>query len=588
MCFVVAAGLGLWLRLPSISAGFYTDDAVQIAMVRGDFPVHRSPLDLFRFADESRDGRALVSFGYDPWWTEPGFKIAMFRPLSSALIALDVGLFGLDARSFHLHSCLWFVALLASVALFFSEILSPLAAGIALFLFAVEEGVTPPIVWLANRSTLVSCTFGFLALWAYVRNRERPGWLPRVVVAALFTLALAGGEYAFSVLLYVVAFEFVSKKARAAQFRAALPALLPAAVWLVLSSAIGYGVRGSAFYLSPITATHDFLRAAGERVPALFADLTLGIPARGWVQASPQDRAWQSFNGLLGIGGLWLLAWWTARELPKHTGESVRALFFGAALSAVPGGGALPEDRLLVAAAAGAAGVFGAFAAEAFRRRPPLPWKAEGRPPLRRLLEGVAALCLVPVVFKVHGFDAAVHSRETAIWMHDTAPVLQKWAMDAEIPGPRERDLCIVVIAATDFTTTANLPWLRRIGGGSVPQCYMRLSEAPFVHQITRVAPNAIEMSIFGSQFERIYVDSLYRRANQPIHEGDVVRLAHVTVDVLRTNGPNPWLVRLTFDKDLDDPSIWFMHPWPDRLRHVELPRVGERLRVPAPSIPPI
>jgi hypothetical protein len=573
-----------------VSAGFYTDDAVQVAMVRGDFPVHRGPFDLFRFADERRDGRALVSFGYDPWWTEPGFKIAMFRPLSSALIALDVRLFGLDARAFHLHSCVWFVALLTAAGLFFAEVLPPVAASLAVLFFAVEEGVTPPVIWLANRSTLVSCTFGFVALFAYVRNRERRGLPWRILEAALFTLALAGGEYAFSVLAYVVAFEFVSKKPRIEQIRGALPAIVPAVAWVLVSAALGYGTYGSAFYLSPITATQEFVHAVGARIPALLADLTLGIPARGWVNAPEHERAWQSFNGLLGMGGLWLIALWTSRELPKRTSEGVRALLFGAALATLPGAGAVPEDRLLVSAAAGAAGVFGAFVAEAVRRVRALPWKDLGalRSSGRRLTECVVAVLLIPVIFKVHGYDTAVRSRETATWMHDTAPVLQKWAMDAEIPAEREQDLCIVVISATDFTTTANLPWLRRLGGHAVPRCYIRLSEARFVHQIARIAPNAIEVSVFGSQFDRAYVDSLYRRANRPVRTGEVVRVPGFTAEVLATVGQNPWLVRFTFDKDLDDPSFWFVHPWPDGLRHVELPPVGKKLRVPGPSIPPV
>lgn len=558
-------------------------------MVRGDFPVQRSVFDLFRFADEARDGRALVQYGYDPWWTEPGFKIAMFRPLSSALIALDVHLFGLDARGFHLHSLAWLVALLAATALFFSELLPPAAACIAIVLFAAEEGVTPPAIWLANRSTLVSCTFGFLGLWLHARNRARPSGSARYLEGALFTLALGGGEYAFSVLAYVLAFEFVTRKPWAEQLRGALPAVLPALAWLIVSAALGYGVHGSAFYLSPFGTPREFFHAVGERVPVLFADLTLGIPARGWVHATAEEGAWQAFDGILGMSGLGIAALWAARGLPKQTGESVLALFLGSALSTLPGGSALPEDRLLASAAAGTAGVFGVLVVEAIRRRPAWlrnPATAGASP--RKTIESLLALLIVPVIAKVHGLEASRHSRETAQWILNTAPALRRWALDAEIPDAPERTQCIVLDSVNDFTTAANLPWLRRLDGLSMPRCYLRLSEARFVHQITRIASNVIEVSIFGSEFERVFVDSLYRRAKQPLRTGYVVRVPGFTAEVLATVGPNPWLMRFTFDRDLDDGSFVFLHPYPDRLRQFQLPPIGDKIRLPGPSVPPI
>jgi hypothetical protein len=82
---VLAIGGGIWLRWHAQYAGFVGDDAVQLAMLRGDFPAERHFLDLFRFADNERDGLRLMEFGYDAWWTDPQLRIAMFRPLSSAL-----------------------------------------------------------------------------------------------------------------------------------------------------------------------------------------------------------------------------------------------------------------------------------------------------------------------------------------------------------------------------------------------------------------------------------------------------------------------------------------------------------------------
>ena len=170
---------------------------------------------------------------------------------------------------------------------------------------------------------------------------------------------------------------------------------------------------------------------------------------------------------------------------------------------------------------------------------------------------------MVPVVGKIHVMDASRHSHDTAQWMKNTAPALRKWALDADIPEAPEQKQCIVLDSANDFTTAAILPWLRRLDGLPMPRCYLRLSEARYVHQITRVSANTLEVSIFGSSFERVFTDSLYRRRNQPIRRGDVVRLSGFSVEVLATAGADPWLMRFTFDRDLDDGSFVFLHPFP-------------------------
>jgi hypothetical protein len=59
-------------------------------------------------------------------------------------------------------------------------------------------------------------------------------------------------------------------------------------------------------------------------------------------------------------------------------------------------------------------------------------------------------------------------------------------------------------------------------------------------------------------------------------------------VEVLGTSGPDPFLMRFTFDRDLDDGSFVFLHPYPDRLRRVTLPAVGESVRLPGPAVPPV
>ena len=80
-----AVALAALLRWPGLTAGFHSDDYQQLAMLRGDYLLSRPFWDLFWFGPRSAGELArLLDFGFDPWWTAPGHRIAMLRPLSSA------------------------------------------------------------------------------------------------------------------------------------------------------------------------------------------------------------------------------------------------------------------------------------------------------------------------------------------------------------------------------------------------------------------------------------------------------------------------------------------------------------------------
>ncbi len=173
---LLALGLGAGLRIPALLSPFHSDDYQQLAMLHGRFTLKRAPWDLFWFGPRSStELHRLVDFGFDPWWTSPHHRLSMFRPLSSLLIWLDDRLFGLDPLAWHLHSLLWWVALIAAVAALLASLLPKRVAALALLLFALDEAHNAPLTWLANRSTLVAATFGALGLWAHLRARRAGG-----------------------------------------------------------------------------------------------------------------------------------------------------------------------------------------------------------------------------------------------------------------------------------------------------------------------------------------------------------------------------------------------------------------------------
>jgi hypothetical protein len=582
LTIVVVVALGTWLRWPVVGAGFYTDDAVQIAMLEGAWPAPRGPLDLFRFADTARDGRAVLDFGYDAWWSSPDLRIAMFRPLSSALIALDHRLLGLDATLWHLHSLAWWVALVVAAALFFSRVLDPPAAALALALFAVGRGQTVAVAWLASRSTLVSCTFAAIGLWLHVSPRRRGAAAP-VLEAAAFSLALLAGEHGYGMIAYVVARELLRDGRARDRVAALAPAVLPAAACLVASAALGYGARGSGFYVAPFGAPLAFVRAVVERAPALYAELLLG-PASGPLQ--PDDPAWRPIAGLGALALAAVAATWTDRRDPGGA-RRTQWLLLGAALAVLPSAAALPEDRLLVPASLGASATFAAFLVAAVRRRP--AWLGgtraagpEGK--ARSALAGLLPVAFVIPVLAVHLVDAARGSRRRAEWFAAAAPGEWRASMAAEVPEAPPGTQRVVLIAAADFSTASNVPWLRRLGGAPLPRSYWCLGGSWHVHQIDRTAATVIELSVLSDDLDGSMTGTLYRPVERPMHAGDVVSLSGLRVEVLRAVRGNPSRLRFTFDGDLDDESFVFLHPRRDGLKRFRLPEVGGTLRLPNPA----
>lgn len=595
---LVAIGLGLALHWPSIDSGFRGDDYVHAAMLRGDFPAKRSPLDLFDFAsgDHAEDLR-LRDFGYLPWWSVPEVRLRMARPLASASIARDHQWFGAHARPMHLHSMAWFVALLCAASLLLHTTLSPAAAAIALVLFALEEAHTVPICWLANRSTLIATTLSLLCVAVYVRARRRKSKVDAWAATLFSVSALAAGEYALTGLAYAFAYEcVVSRQALAARCRALAHLALPVVVYLALRSALGADVAGSGYYLSPMHEPLAFTLAALSRVPVLLADLIFGLPSgyfnlgapfRDLVLASglfdpvtwhrlPDWATWHVIIGALALLAYVLLLRF-ARRLPhgSQRQRSAVALFgVGGLLALLPSAGSLPGDRLLCAAALGMSAIAGTVLAHAH------PFVDRTLALRTRVLHG--ALCCALVAVGVAWSGVRTY-RQVRFFAHESE-ALRIWALDGDLPTGRDTPRTrVYVIGSADFTTAANLPWLRALHGRPLAQSYRRLWPATAPLDLVRVADRTLEIRTLTSNVRGGAVPSLYRNADHPIVAGYTAELPGLRVRVTRAAQGNPVWARFGFDRSLDDPRLVLLHSTPRGLRRVAMPPLGETLRVGRP-----
>lgn len=592
----IAVALGVLLRWSALDGGFREDDFVQRAVIEGAFPIARGPLDLFWFSGASTvESRALQDAGYLPWWSASDLRLAMLRPLSSALLWFDHALLGADARWQHVHSLLWWSALIASAALLLGRLLPRAVAGTAVVLYALDEAHAVPLAWLANRSTLVATAFGFLAIWAHVRWRE-DGWrLGAWWTALAAMLAVSAGEYALGVLAFIPAYESCGARGRiAARLLALLPAGVPCAAYVATRAALGYGVRGSGFYLDPFDMP-VFARAAAQRIPALVGDLVLGVPANWWNGGSPwRDRilalgwfepatwralpnwhSWQVALGLLAVALVAGLLRWARRTAPDAE-RHLRWLVVGALFSLVPGASSLPAPRLLAGAGIAAAAIAALVIVHAWHA-----WR-ERRPP-GAVLAVVALLAAL-----VHGPLAAERAWAHARGFGPNSAAASHYALDADIPRTNARAFDVVVVSASDFTTAAHVPWVRRAYGLELPRSYRRLSGAMRAHDLVRVAPNVIDLEVLAEDVGEAAAGSLYRPASAWIVEGSRFELRGMRVDVLEARRGNPARMRFTFDAPLDPAGPYLvLVARPEGLRRLELPSVGASVRLPAAAVPP-
>ena len=80
------------------------DDFLQLSVLEGVSPdTWTGPLELYMIADGNPDHlKVMKDAGAFPWFFDPQFRMDFFRPLSSALLAADHAIFGLNPIGYRL------------------------------------------------------------------------------------------------------------------------------------------------------------------------------------------------------------------------------------------------------------------------------------------------------------------------------------------------------------------------------------------------------------------------------------------------------------------------------------------------------
>ncbi|HEX4419399.1 MAG TPA: hypothetical protein VH165_15915 [Kofleriaceae bacterium] len=267
-----------------------------------------------------------VRVGHLPWWAAPDLKIHFLRPLTSVAFVADTKLFDDAPLGYHLHSLVWYLALLGVAALLFRRWLPPAAANLALAVFGLAASHVEAYAWISARHVVIAGAFAAAALAALGAGRR---WL----ALGLLVAGLAGSEAALAVVPLWVGLELAAAGPWRSRLRACLPVVALAFAYLVAYAALGAGTRGSDGYHDPMSAPLSFVALAAVRVPLLLGDAALGLPA----ELAHVIAEWHlALLGLVAVAFVALAYWLTTSPAAAMPGASPGASS-GAASGATSG-----------------------------------------------------------------------------------------------------------------------------------------------------------------------------------------------------------------------------------------------------------
>ncbi len=594
VALVVAAGS--LLRWTGGQGAVFSDDYVHHAVLDGVAPVSRAPLDLYTLVSgDEREFRQLMDFGSLPWWSHPKIRLAMMRPLSSALIVFDHWVLGSNPGAWHLHSLLWWAFFMVAVSIVLRQLLPKTMAATAVLLLAVEEGNVLLVGWLASRCALVSLSLGVLGLWAHLRWRKEGKKGALVGSIVLFSLALLGGEWAMPVFGYVIAYELLGAQGTVGtRVRALLPVGILAGAFVAVASALGYRTQFSGIYTSPLDTPVLFLLSSAARIPALLAELLAGIPARWWHSGSPWRSFflsldlfsppvwklipdWKSWHVLLGLGAVAAAlppTRWALKICRPQLSREVSWLLLGAGLALIPMAAPFVGSRSVVPTCLG----FTAACSVLFWEAGRYLWSTVRR---RLLAPSPMALAIVLTIPALHLGLASWRSWSGTRFLVGWHNVVAHWVLSAEVDENKIADQEVFVVNALEAHAAMFAPYLRHFFGRSMPRSWRALSAAPNPLALSRPAARVLDIDVLGGTLLASDPETLFRPERYPLNVGHTVVMRGLEVEVLKLLRGKPISMRFRFDRNLDHPSYVFLQSTPQTLKRLRLPQVGQALRLP-------
>jgi hypothetical protein len=560
---LAAVAIALLLTSCSVHNGLIMDDYYHRAVLTGSERYGEmlpGPQGMFRFVSGDPEiTRAAMDVGLLPWFTDPNLKIDFFQLIPTQTHILDYWLWPDHPELMHVHNLVWFALLVFVAAIFYRRIFGPTwMAGVALLLFAVEDGHALPAAWICNRNTLIAATLGIGCLIAHdAWRREKRDWT-LLLALVLWALSLLSKEAGIATCAYLFAYAVWLDKATLWQrFLTLVPYGMVLIIWRAVRDSLGYGVANMGGYVDPITDPVRFATALLERYPVLLFGQWGGLSEISLI-----------FDDLLGSPYWWiaavyvcflgLLFWPIVRRDPI-------AGFFatGMLLAVIPICAALPMDRLLMFVGLGAFGLLVRFWSAVF--------STDGARPSFALWRVVA----VPVAFLL-------------VLIHFVAAPLLLTVRAAFPFGPPE--YVDAVCHGTPFDEKIEEQDLVVVNSPGISAMWYVLFNyekegMPSPRAIRALAPGFDRVIVERTDDRTLEVEAAYldipdnmiRNEQNALQVGDQVQLARMTATVLATEDGRPTAVAFRFDTPLENSALRWVAFYEGEFVPWTPPQVGEQ-----------
>ncbi len=561
---IIVLACALLVALPSLSAGFFGDDLLHVALVSGQLSsiIPVAPLDMFRFSSgDPAWVQKMIRLSLYPWWADTHCRLAFFRPLSALTHILDQRLWAMNPVGYHVTNVLlWLLVLLGAGSLIRRLAPTARAATLAFFVFALADARALVITWVANRNALVATALSFAALIAWDSYRRGAGRMRAALSWLLFGLALLAGEAALGGLALLLGYEVLrlpdGRRFSARRLAASVPFLACAAAYVTWYKLAGYGASGSGMYIDPATDPAAWAKAAAARFPTLLAGLLWGWPVDLWMNGG-------AARAVLITGGLVLLPVSIAvfaKTVRRHRG--IAAIALGGTLALIPVTSTFPAARLLLLPGLAGALIVGAYLDEAW------PFRSAGavRATVASLL-GIRHVVLAPLL--LFGL---------ILLLNGAFRQISREIVDSPWPADLEKRDVVLLNAPTWVSATFLRPYLHS-AGRPMPRTAYLLNLSPYPAEVTRTGPSTLLLrfrcgQMLTTEFERV-------ERGSPLAAGTIVDAGLFRATVLETGPIGPTAVRFDFTQNPDTGPVFVT--WAgSHYQPVVPPTPGAALELPA------